>query len=66
MKKLGLVLLMLLFLAGCGSEFLKHDTMYKNWDHMQYSQGGYWSPSHEAGEKSQEQGWWGEEVIYAP
>ena len=69
MKKLWLVLLLGLFFVGCStihdSEFLIHDTMYKNWDHMQYSQGGYWSPTAETGKKSQEQGWWGIEVPYA-
>lgn len=72
MKKSGLVLLLGLFLVGCScaairdSKFLDHGTMYKNWDHMQYSQGGYWTPTAEAGKKSQEQGWWGVEVPYTP
>lgn len=66
MKKLGLMLLLGLFLVSCGamydSEFLIHDTMYKNWDHMQYSQGGSWDPTDKTGKQSQEQGWWGIEV----
>lgn len=72
MKKLALVLLLGMFLIGSGcaaihdSEFLLHETMYKNWDHTQYSQGGYWNPTAEAGKKSQEQGWWGIEIPYSP
>ena len=53
-----------LFLAGCGtaaerSEFWKHDTMYRNWDHTFYSWGGYKKCEEESLEKTQEQDWWG-------
>ncbi len=44
MKKLVVLLFMVLFLVSCGqtslmsrSEYLQHDTMYKNWDHMKFS-----------------------------
>ncbi len=42
MKKMVVLMFMVLFLASCGqhfskSEFLQHDTMYKNWDHMKFS-----------------------------
>ena len=42
MKKLILVLLTALFLAGCGtaakeSEFWEHGTMYRNWNHLRFS-----------------------------
>ena len=64
MKKLGLLLLIGLFLAGCGtaakeSEFWEHSTMYKNWDHLKYSWYGYKKPTLKAGKESVEQGWWG-------
>ncbi len=53
-----------LFLAGCGtaaerSEFWKHNTMYKNWDHMTYSWGGYKKCDEDTLKKTQEQAWWG-------
>ena len=61
--KLGVVL-MFLFVVGCGaqleqSEFFKHDSMYKNWDHAKFSMGGHKYPAGEAVEKSENQGWWG-------
>ena len=70
MKKLGLLLLLGLFLAGCGaaskSEFWQHSSMYKNWGHMKFSMTGYKNPTAETGNASQTQGWWGEEIPYIP
>ena len=69
MKKLFLLLIAGFFLAGCGtaaerSEFWKHDTMYKNYDHMFYSWFGYKKPTAETGKMSQDQGWWGMPIDY--
>lgn len=71
MKKLLILLLISLFLFGCGtaatqSEFWKHDTMYKNWDHMKFSFSEYNNPSEETVKKSVEQGWWGIEIPSIP
>jgi hypothetical protein len=71
MKKLGLLLLLGLFLAGCGaaaskSEFWQHSAMYKNWDHMKFSMTGYKNPTADTGNSSQSQEWWGEEIPYIP
>lgn len=71
MKKLIALLMLCAFLFGCGaaaqeSEFWKHDTMYKNWDHMKYSWSGYKSPTAESGKKSLDEGWWGSQVPYVP
>lgn len=70
MKKFLLMLLMGMFLLGCAaateSEFWKHDSMFKNWDHVKYSWGGYKNPTAESGKKSVEQGWWGIEIPYIP
>ncbi len=71
MKKVFLMLVMSGFLFGCGaaatqSEFWKHDSMYKNWDHTKFSWSGYRSPVKEDQRKSMEQGWWGIEVPYIP
>lgn len=71
MKKLFLLLLTALFLYGCGagareSGFWKHDSMYKNWDHLKFSLFGYKNPASEQAKKSQEQGWWGIEIPYIP
>jgi len=64
MKKIGVLLLIGLFLAGCGaaakeSGYWEHSTMYKSWAHLGYSWFGYKNPTIETGKKSAEQGWWG-------
>jgi hypothetical protein len=66
-KLLCLMAFIALFLAGCGtpaqqSEFWKHDTQYKNWDHLKFSWYGYEKPTSETGQKSQAQEWWGEDI----
>ena len=71
MKKIILLVIMGLFLASCSgslvqSEFMEHDTMYKNWDHMKFSWFGYRNPTPEDQKKSVEQGWWGIDVPYVP
>ncbi len=67
MKKLFMLGLIGLFLSGCGtaaqrSEFWKHDTMYKNWDHLKYSIDGYKKTTPEAVKKTKVQDWWGEPI----
>lgn len=62
-KVIGLVVLGL-FLGGCSygieqSNFWKHDTMYKNYDHLKYSWIDYKDCKSSDLQKSQDQGWWG-------
>jgi len=64
MKRIILVLMLGMFLAGCGtaaerSEFWKHDSVYKNWDHFKYSVSGYKNPTDASLKDSTEQKWWG-------
>jgi hypothetical protein len=65
MKKIGLVLLMVFFLSGCGtlatqSEFYEHDSVYKDWGHFLFSWGKYKEPfSLETIEEAERNGWWG-------
>ncbi len=71
MQKLFVLLLISLFLFGCGaaatqSEFWKHDAMYKSWDHMKFSMWEHEKPSDETVKNSLEQGWWGIEIPYIP
>ena len=71
MKRIIAVLMLVGFIAGCGSaatqsEFWKHDSMYKNWDHTKFSLSGYNSPTREDARKSMEQSWWGIEIPYIP
>lgn len=66
MKRLVLVLVLGMFLAGCGtaaerSEFWKHPSMFTSWDHMSYSWGGYENCGPDLTKKSGEQKWWGEQ-----
>ena len=71
MKKVVALVMMALFLASCSgtlmqSEFMEHDTMYKNWDHMKFSWFGHTNPINEDQQKSIEQQWWGFDVPYVP
>ena len=71
MKKGIVLMLMALFLASCSgtlvqSEYMDHDTMYKNWDHMKFSWFGHRSQTAEDQQKSIEQEWWGFEMPYVP
>ena len=66
MKKLFLLILLALLIAGCSSEFYKHDSLYKDWDHVKFSLSGYQNPTAEHAKMSAERGWWGEEIPYVP
>lgn len=71
MKKLFVVAVLGLFLAGCGaaakqSEFWQHDAMYKDWSHLRFSWTGYRNPTQDDVQKTQEDGWWGIEIPYVP
>ena len=56
----------LLMLGGCTSEWYAHDTVYKTNDHMVFSWWGYDNPTNEDLKQSTEEGWWGEEIPYIP
>jgi hypothetical protein len=64
MKKLALLVVLVAFLAGCAgadsSEFWKHDTMYKNTDHLKYSWSGYQDCGSVYTKETKEENWWGE------
>jgi hypothetical protein len=67
MKKCVLLLLLVsFFLVGCTDEWMAHDTIYKNHDHMFYSWGGYKNTTQEDLQKSEQQEWWGEPIPYIP
>ncbi len=71
MKKLLLITMLVLFLSGCGtlaidSEFYKHDTLYKSWDHLKFSLHGHNNPTADDAQKAQKQGWWGIDIPYIP
>ena len=60
------LLIIAVFLAGCTAEWYKHDTVYKTNDHMTFSWWGYKNPTDEDLQKSESEGWWGEEYPYIP
>lgn len=66
MKKLIVLLIMGLLLSGCSDEFLAHDSVFKDWDHVKFSWGGYKSPTAEHAQMSSDRGWWGEAIPYIP
>ena len=66
MKKLFILIALTLLVAGCSSEFYKHDSVYKDWDHVKFSWSGYQNPTAEHAKMSEERGWWGEEIPYVP
>jgi len=64
MKRLLVVMMAVLFLAGCGaaareSGFYEHNTMYQSWDHMKFSIAGYKQVSPVEVKESTEKNWWG-------
>jgi hypothetical protein len=64
MKKIIAVMMMMLFLAGCGaaareSGFYEHSTMYRNGDHLKFSIYGYKKVDPQEVRQSKEQDWWG-------
>lgn len=66
MKQIAFLIVAILLIAGCSSEFYKHDTAFKDWDHVKFSWWGYKNPTAEDAKMSEEQGWWGEEIPYIP
>ena len=66
MKNIFFLLILAIFLGGCSSEFYKHDSIYKDWDHVKFSWWEYENPSAEHAKMSDERGWWGEEIPYIP
>lgn len=66
MKKLIVLLFVGLLLAGCSSEFYKHDTLFKDYDHVAFSWWGYKNPTSEDAQMSDNRGWWGEPIPYIP
>ena len=66
MKKLFFLIVLALLIAGCSSEFSKHDSVYNAWDHVQLSWWDYENPTAEHAKMSEERGWWGDEIPYIP
>ena len=66
MKKLSVIIAIVVaagLFIGCvaaqRSEFYQHDSMYKDWDHLKYSWGGYKHQATESIEESSDENWWG-------
>ncbi len=64
MKRLFLVAIAALFLAGCGaaareSGYYQHNTHFKSWEHMKFSIWGYRNIDQKDCQESKEGNWWG-------
>jgi len=66
MKKLIVLVFIVLLLAACSDEWYKHDSIYKDWDHIKFSWWGYSNPTADDAQKSTDRAWWGEEIPYIP
>ena len=66
MKRLIVLILLAIMIAGCSPEFYKHDSIFKDWSHWGFSWWGYNNPTAEDARNSAENGWWGEEIPYIP
>jgi hypothetical protein len=66
MKKMLLLLAAAMLIAGCTSEFYKHDRLFATNDHVAFSWWGYKNTDAQAAKKSADQGWWGREIPYVP
>ncbi len=67
MKKMIVVLMGVLFLAGCGagareSGFLEHGSMYRDWEHFKFSAWGYKQVEPKEAQMSKDREWWGKTV----
>jgi hypothetical protein len=67
MKRAVAVLMMVLFLTGCGaaareSGFYEHSTMYRDWDHLKFSIYGYKTVEPKEIQASKAQEWWGKNI----
>jgi len=66
MKKMLLLIAAAMLIAGCTSEFYKHDRLFSTNSHAAYSWWGYKNTTPEAAKMSATQGWWGKEIPYVP
>jgi hypothetical protein len=67
MKRWFMMMTVILFLAGCGaaareSGFYEHDSLYKSWTHLKFSNWGYKNVDQKDVERTKTQNWWGKTV----
>ena len=64
MKRWLVVIMAVLFLAGCGaaareSGYYEHKTHFQSWEHLKFSLWGYKDVNPVEVKKTKEEGWWG-------
>jgi hypothetical protein len=64
MKRWFVVMTAIFFLAGCGaaareSGFYEHNSLYKSWTHLKFSNWGYSRVDQKDVEMTKAQSWWG-------
>lgn len=67
MKRVVVVLMAVLFLAGCGaaareSGYKEHNSLYRDWEHFKFSAWGYKHVDPKEVQMSKEREWWGKTV----
>jgi hypothetical protein len=53
-----ILIIISMIITGCSSEFYKHDSIYKDWDHIKFSWWEYENPTEKHAKMSTERGWW--------
>ena len=68
MKKLLLLLVAAMLIAGCTAEFYKHPTLFATNNHVAYSWWGYKNTTAQDAKESADvnKPWWGKEIPYVP
>ena len=64
MKRWLVVMMVVFFLAGCGTAareagYYEHNSHFRSWEHMKFSLWGYKKVTPADAKKSDEQDWWG-------
>jgi hypothetical protein len=64
MKRWFVVMTVVFFLAGCGaaareSGYYEHNTLYKSWSHLKFSNWGHKNVDQKVADRSKAQSWWG-------
>ncbi len=65
-EKLFFLIILTILIAVCSSEFYKHDSVFKDWDHVQFSWWDYQNPTAEHAKMPAQRECWGEETPHVP
>jgi hypothetical protein len=66
MKKLLLLLVAVMMLAGCSAEVYQRKSLFASNSHVGYSWWGFRNTTSEHAKLSASENWWGKEIPYIP